>query len=331
MSKAHIIVRNLTKVYRVPERNEGLAAAIGSLWRRKYREVEAVRDISFSIEKGEIVGFLGPNGAGKTTSLKMLAGLLYPSSGEAYVAGFIPWKRQPEYLRRMSMVLGNKSQVIWDIPAWDSFRLLGDIYGLPAAKLRAAVDELCTLLDMHEILNRPVRMLSLGQRMKCELVAALLYRPEILFLDEPTLGLDVSMQRRFRQFIADYNCRFGTTVILTSHYMADVEALCPRIILINQGQLCYDGSLQGLTQRFAPGKLLRLILSERYVESEADLALPAGLELLKRDGVTWTLRTSQQDILTSVSHILRHLPIVDLTVEDPPLETVIDQMYRGEI
>src|SRR5712692_2768536 len=264
MVEPQILVRELSKTYRVPVREAGLKASVSSLWRRVYRNVEAVQDISFTIEAGEIVGFLGPNGAGKTTTLKMLAGLLYPTAGEVRVAGFVPWQRKPDYLRRISMVLGNKSQMLWDIPPRDSFRVLGEIYRVPPTELHQTLEELFELLEMHALLAKPVRTLSLGERMKCELVAALLYRPAVLFLDEPTLGLDISMQGRLRRFIAQYNQRTGATVILTSHYMADVEALCPRIIIIHHGHLLYDGNLRLLANQLAPYTLLRVTFSDEH-------------------------------------------------------------------
>ncbi|MCP4519475.1 MAG: ATP-binding cassette domain-containing protein, partial [Delftia sp.] len=271
MTQTQILVRNLSKTYRVPERQAGLAASLKSLARRKYRDVPAVQDISFSIDAGEVVGFIGPNGAGKTTTLKMLSGLLHPTAGQARVAGFVPWERKHDYLRRISMVLGNKSQMLWDIPPLDSFRVLGEIYGVPPAAYRQNLDELVELLDMQELLAKPVRNLSLGERMKCELTAGLLYRPQVLFLDEPTLGLDVSMQSRLRRFLAQYNRRSGATTILTSHYMADVTALCPRVILSHHGSLLYDGELQGLAQRLAPFKLIRVALGNGYAKNSAEL------------------------------------------------------------
>ena len=325
MPEPLIVVRHLSKTYRVPEREEGLMASIGSLWRRRYRDVDAVKDVSFSIEAGEIVGFLGPNGAGKTTTLKMLAGLLYPTAGEVRVAGFVPWQRKPDYLRRISMVLGNKSQMIWDIPPRDSFRITAEIYRVPRAELGKTLDELFDLLDMHAVLAKPVRNLSLGERMKCELVAALLYRPQVLFLDEPTLGLDISMQRRLRQFVAEYNQRTGATIILTSHYMADVEALCPRVIMIHHGELLYDGKLQLLASQFSPYKLLRVTVND---DSRIDtLQLPTGVALVTHEETSWTLSVPQAEVPAFAAHILNTLPVVDIGIEDPAIETVIDTIY----
>jgi ABC-2 type transport system ATP-binding protein len=282
--------------------------------------------VSFEVEAGEMVGFIGPNGAGKTTTLKMLSGLLHPTSGEARVLGHIPWERRPAYLSRISMVLGNKSQMMWDIPPLDTFQVLGDIYGVAPADLRRTLDELVTLLEMEELLSKPVRNLSLGERMKCELVAGLLHRPDVMFLDEPTLGLDVSVQARLRRFLAEYNRRNGVTVILTSHYMADVVALCPRVILIHHGQLLYDGELRGLAERLAPFKLIRVTL--RGEASEPGYMLPEGVDLVEAEGARLTLRVGRAEAPALTAHLLSTLPVADLSVEDPPIEAVIDQVYR---
>jgi len=278
-----ISVQDLCKTYRVSVRAEGMLASLKSLGRREYQEVEAVRGVSFEIEAGEVVGFIGPNGAGKTTTLKMLSGLLYPSSGQARVLSQIPWERRASYLSRISMVLGNKSQMLWDIPPLDTFRVLSEIYRVPAEEYRQTLDELIDLLEMEPLLSKPVRNLSLGERMKCELVAGLLYRPRVMFLDEPTLGLDVSMQGRLRRFFKEYNQRHGVTIMLTSHYMADVTALCSRVILIHQGELLYDGELQGLASRLAPFKLLRLTLRNDSAKPNPEICLPSQVEIVERE------------------------------------------------
>ena len=259
----------------MPVRAGGLGAALKSLARRTYSDVEAVREISFSITAGEMVGFIGPNGAGKTTTLKMLSGLLHPTAGSARVVGYQPWERKEDFLRRISMVLGNKSQMLWDIPPLDTFRVLAEIYRVPQPTFRRTLDELVALLDMEALLTKPVRSLSLGERMKCELVAGLLHQPEVLFLDEPTLGLDVSMQARLRQFLAAYNQAHRATVILTSHYMADVVTLCPRVILIHHGRLLYDGALDELASHLAPFKLVQVTLHNGNIE-HAGRDLPAA-------------------------------------------------------
>jgi ABC-2 type transport system ATP-binding protein len=304
-----------------------MSAALKSLFRPTYREVEAVRQISFEVERGEMVGFIGPNGAGKTTTLKVLSGLLYPTGGEVQVAGFTPWERKPDYLRRISMVMGNRSQMIWDIPPLDSFRVLGEIYQVPKAEYQETVDELIDLLDMGELLHKPVRNFSLGERMKCEMVAGLLYRPEILFLDEPTLGLDISMQRRLRRFLGEYNRRNAVTTILTSHYMADVVELCERVILIHHGELIYDGDLDGLAGRLSPFKLVKLTLGGQNGNT-AEITFPQGVDLIEQDSSRITLRVGREAAAGITAHLLDSLPVVDLSIENPPIEAVIDQIYQ---
>lgn len=327
MQSALIQVSRLSKTYHSPLRPAGLRAAVQNLAHPSHTQIEAVSEVSFTIAAGEMVGLIGPNGAGKTTMLKMLSGLLHPTHGQACVAGFIPWERRPAYLRHISMVMGNKSQMLWDIPPLDSFRVLGEIYNVPPAELRRNLDELVELLDLDTVLSRPVRNLSLGERMKCELVASLLHRPLVLFLDEPTLGLDVSMQLRLRRFLAEYNRRNGVTVLLTSHYMADVQALCPRVILIHQGRVHYDGELSGLARRLAPFKLLRISLG---VENGLDqLRLPEEVEITEREPDRLTLRVPRATAPALTAALLQALPVADLSVEDPPIEAVIDQVYRG--
>jgi len=329
VAESEIFVRGLTKTYRVPEREAGLAASLRSLVRRAQREVHAVTGLDFSLERGETVALLGPNGAGKTTTLKMLAGIMRPTAGEARVAGFVPWERRPEYLRRISMVLGNKNQVLWDIPPLDSFQVHAAIYGLTPEEYRRTLDELVTLLDLEPVLSRPVRNLSLGERTKCELVTALLHRPSVLFLDEPTLGLDVSIQRRLRDFIAAYSRRHEVTVILTSHYMADVVALCRRVILIHEGRLLYDGDLERLAERVAPFKLLRLTLGDGAHPEDVASRLPAGVDVLDAVDGQLSLRVARAETPAVTAHLLRTLPVVDLAVENPPIEAVIDRVFAG--
>jgi ABC-2 type transport system ATP-binding protein len=328
MTQLRIRVQNLSKTYRVPQRQAGTLASLRSLVKRVYSDIPAVQDISFTITAGEMVGFIGPNGAGKTTTLKLLAGLLHPTSGAATVLGFVPWQREPGYLRRISMVLGNKSQMMWDIPPLDTFRVLGQIYDVPPSLFKETIAELTDLLDMAALLNKPARNLSLGERMKCELVASLTHQPAVLFLDEPTLGLDVSMQRRLRRFIAEYNRRTGATVILTSHYMADVAELCERVILIHHGQLLYDGLLPDLSARLAPYKLIRLTFDPGRETPPIAAMLPPETAVLEQQNGQVSLRVPRRDTSLVTAQLLNQLPIVDLSVENPPLEAVIDQIYQ---
>jgi ABC-2 type transport system ATP-binding protein len=273
------------------------------------------------------VGLIGPNGAGKTTMLKMLSGLLYPTQGNATVAGFTPWERKPAYLRQISLVMGNRSALNWDIPPMDSFRVLSQIYRGPEKTYQKTLNNLINLLDMQVLLKKPVRNLSLGERMKCELVAGLLYRPKVLFLDEPTLGLDVAMQRRLRQFLKDYNTKNEVTVILTSHYMADVTALCPRVILIHHGKGIYDGELQSLAEKLAPFKLIKLQFNAPTDNLQTFIKnLPGAEELPKENGRT-TLRVPRQRVAHITTKVLENLPVADLAVENPPIEAVIDEIY----
>ncbi len=317
-----IEVRDLRKIYQVHERQAGVAASLRSLVRRTTRPVAAVDGISFDVDAGEVVGFLGPNGAGKTTTLKMLSGLLHPSSGEARVLGFEPARRERDFLRQITLVMGQRNQLVWDIPAADSYELNRAIYRIPAEQFRATLDELVELLELGPLIRKQVRSLSLGERMKCEIAAALLHRPKVLFLDEPTIGLDVTAQRRIRAFVAEYNRRHGATVLLTSHYMADVEALCRRVIVIHHGRLLFDGGLGDLVARFSPHKT---ILVELGAES-VDLG---GLPVVERDGDRVTLRVPKAETARVTERVLATLPVVDLTVEDPPIEEVIEQVFAS--
>jgi ABC-2 type transport system ATP-binding protein len=314
-------VRELTKVFKVPEREPGLRAAAKALIRRKTRDVHAVEAISFEIEPGEVVGFLGPNGAGKTTTLKMLAGLLYPTSGEAQVLGHVPSRREKDYLRRMTMVMGNRNQLQWDIPALDSFELYRAIYRLRREDYLAMRNELVELLDVGDLVRKPVRNLSLGERMKVEIVGSLLHRPQVLFLDEPTIGLDVTMQKRIRTFVAEYNQRHGATVLLTSHYMADVEALCKRVIVIHHGRILFDGALATLGNEFAAYKTIGVLLENGEAE------LDGYGEVISRDGDRAVLRVPKAETSRVAARLLSDHEVLDLTIEEPPIEDVIELVF----
>jgi ABC-2 type transport system ATP-binding protein len=320
-----IWARELRKVFRVHQRSEGLGATLRSLIRRRFVDVVAVESISFEIGEGEVVGFLGPNGAGKTTTLKMLAGLLYPTAGEARVLGHVPWARETPFLAGITLVMGNRSQLLWDIPAADSLRVLQQIFQLPEDRYRRTLAELTELLELEPLLHKPVRNLSLGERMKVEFAAALIHAPRVLFLDEPTIGLDVTMQARIRRFVADYNRETGATILLTSHYMDDVVALCKRVIVIHQGRLLYDGGLADLAERMAPYKLIRVSLRE---DSEQD-GLAAYGEVVQREDQRITLRVARDRAPERTADLVRDLSgqLLDLTLEDAPIEDVIDRVF----
>ena len=319
-----IRLRNLGKIYRVSEREPGIRAALASLVRRRKSEVRAVDGISFDLAPGEIVGFLGPNGAGKTTTLKMLSGLLHPTSGELSVLSYVPWRRDKAFLRQITLVMGQRNQLVWDIPAADSFELNRAIYRIPAADYKRTLDELIALLELQPLLAKPVRNLSLGERMKCEIAAALLHKPQVVFLDEPTIGLDVTMQRRIRAFIAEYNRRTGATVLLTSHYMADVEALCRRIIVIHHGKLLFDGELADLVQRFSAHKTIVVQLKDCAAD------LHAYGEVVSCEDGRLTLRVPRTETARVTERLLADLPVIDLTVADPPIEEVIERVFAQE-
>jgi len=312
---------NLSKQYKVPVREAGLKAATRSLFKRSYKTIKAVDDISFQIEPGEVVGFLGPNGAGKTTTLKMLSGLLFPTGGTLDVLGFHPSRRQADFLRQITLVMGNRSQLAWDLPALDSFDLQRAIYGLPRFEFEKTRDEFIEMLEIKDLVQKPIRNLSLGERMKMEIVGSLLHRPKVLFLDEPTIGLDVTMQRRIRRFIAEYNQRTGATVLLTSHYMADVEALCKRVIVIHNGKLLFDGMLSSLAERFSGFKTVGVTLTRN------NGGMDQYGQVLASDDVHVTLRIAREDTPRNTARILAEQEVEDLTVEDPPIEDVIEKVF----
>ncbi len=318
-----ITVEDLSKIYPVAVKEPGFGGTLRHFFKRTYRQVKAVDKVSFRIEPGEVVGFLGPNGAGKTTTLKMLTGLIYPSSGNLEVVGHNPFLREPEFLKNITLLMGQKQQLIWDLPALDSLRINAEVYGISDVDFHRRVGELTEMLSLEEKLTQPIRKLSLGERMKAELLAALLHQPKVLFLDEPTLGLDVNAQVKVREFLRTYNEHYGATVLLTSHYMADITALCQRVLLIYAGKLIYDGSLEGLLDRFAP-----------YREVKIELAQPCAPEQLKTygeveavEGCVVRLMVEREQLTRTVAQILAELEVTDLTITDPPIEEVIGRVF----
>jgi ABC-2 type transport system ATP-binding protein len=324
-----IEVSHLTRQFTTHVKQPGLGGAIRGLFKREYITKTAVEDVSFNIAPGEFVGFLGPNGAGKTTTLKILAGVLHPTSGDAKVLSRQPWKREAELQKKFSLVLGQKNQLWWDLPAYDSFVLNRDIYEIENKVFDDKVRELSELLHIGELLNVPVRKLSLGERMKCEIAASLLHSPEVLFLDEPTIGLDVISQVRIREFLKDYNQRTGITVLLTSHYMADIEALCERVIVINEGRVMFDGALKQLVQSAANKRAIKLRL-EREVSPEEIEAINDNESDLTCDGFSLSIAVPREQVASRVERLLKVLPVEDLTVEDVEIEAVIRDLFsRG--
>jgi ABC-2 type transport system ATP-binding protein len=313
----------LTKHFKVHRRPPGLVAALRSLVHRKYDVVKAVDGVSFTIERGERVGFLGPNGAGKTTTLKVLSGLLHPTSGEVIVDDHVPFRRQASFLGKITLVMGQKSQLIWDLPPAETYAMNRAVFDVPPDQFARTLAELTELLDLAPLLDKPTRQLSLGERMKCELAAALLHRPTTLFLDEPTIGLDVAMQVAIRDFVRSYNQRHEATVLLTSHYMDDVVALCPRIIVIDQGKLIHDGDLRRLIKTMDPDKRVSFTLTEPIADDE----LGKLGALLARDGQRITLRVAEREVPAVIGRLLGALRAADLAVEDPPLEDVLRVMF----
>jgi ABC-2 type transport system ATP-binding protein len=321
-----IEARELTKTYRVYRKGEGLLGAVRGLFNRQYKEVNAVAGVSFSIEPGEFVGFLGPNGAGKTTTLKMLSGLIFPTRGEASVLGHVPWNRDDAFRRRFSLVMGQKNQLWWDLPAADSFQLHREIYSIPADQFQRTLGELTELFGVKTLTRQPVRELSLGERMKMELIAALLHQPQLLLLDEPTIGLDVVAQVTIQKCLAEYNASRGVTVLLTSHYMRDVEALCKRVLVITHGKLVYDGPLAGIADRFGRHKQVRL-----QFDGEPPTGLEVFGEIAGREGPTVDLHVDRSRITEVLSTLLDRYTIVDMSVEDPPLEKMIARVFEHGI
>jgi ABC-2 type transport system ATP-binding protein len=321
-----ILAEELSKTYRVKVRESGLRGAVRALVRPRYRDVRAVDRVSFAIERGEIVAFLGPNGAGKTTTLKMLTGLLFPTDGRAAVAGVVPWAGGADFKRRIALVLGNKQQLLWDLPPEETFQLNQAIYAIADADYRERVGELVALLDLGDLLDKPVRQLSLGERMKCELAAALLHRPEVLFLDEPTLGLDVTAQEAIRAFLRAYRDRHGATVLLTSHYMADVTALASRVLIINRGHLLYDGALEALVARVAPSRRVELVLGDGVTrERLADFGEVRSFRFPNA-----VLEVPREAVAAASARLLAEVPVADLSIKDHPIEDVIRQVFNED-
>ncbi len=318
-----INVKNLTKYYRVHQKEPGLSGSLKSLFNRKYYDAKAVDDISFSIQEGELIGFIGPNGAGKTTTLKCLSGLLYPTSGKVEVLGFTPFNRKHEFLKKISLVMGQKNQLWWDLPAIDSFLLNKEIYEISDSVYKKTLDELVELLDVKDILQVQVRKLSLGQRMKCELIAALIHNPKILFLDEPTIGLDVVMQQKLRDFVKEYNERYNATILLTSHYMKDVEQLCERIIIIDHGKILYDGKLEDIVKKYVKNKTLSVIF-QKPVEKNKLEKLGKVLEI---DGPKVILSVPREKSNHVASKLLEDFSVEDLNIEEANIEEIIRDVF----
>lgn len=318
-----IQVENLKKYYKVHKKEPGFLGSLKSFISREYEEVKAVDGISFAINEGELIGFIGPNGAGKTTTLKCLSGLLYTTSGNVKVLGYSPFERKNKFLKQIAFIMGQRNQLWWDLPAIETFFLNKEIYEINEIQFKKNLNELVDLLQVKDILKIPVKKLSLGQRMKCELIASLLHSPRVLFLDEPTLGLDIVMQKALREFIKEYNKRYHATVILTSHYMDDVEALCKRVIIINNGKLLFDGLLLSLVEKYAPYKLIRITLSKKIeakrIEGLGEIKMFSYPQLL--------LRLFGKNISKTIAKILKDLPVRDLNIEDPDVEDVIREIF----
>ena len=320
-----IEVSGLTKTFRTYKKQPGFAGAVKGLFRRQYEQIAAVNHVDFGIEAGELVGFLGPNGAGKTTTLKMLAGLLYPSGGSAKVLGYIPWERQDGYRRQFALVLGQKNQLWWDLPARESLELNAKIYGIPADRFERTVAEMSQLLSVGDKLNVSVRELSLGERMKMELIASLLHQPKVLFLDEPTIGLDVVSQKIVREFLRRYNETHQTTILLTSHYMADIQALCQRVIIIDHGKIFFDGRLSEVVDRFADFKLVTIQCDGADACSTESLGKYG--EVVEKSPSSIKLKVKRDRVIPACKALLDELPVRDIDIEEVPIEDVIRQIF----
>lgn len=323
---AAITVSHLSKHFHIYKKEPGFLGSIRSFFHRTYETSKAVNDISFSIEQGELIGFIGPNGAGKTTTLKCLSGLIYPTHGEIKVLGHTPFDRDHNLLRSISLVMGQKSQLWWDLPPIESYLLYKEMYDVPDSQFKKTLDELVELLELKDILQVQVRKLSLGQRMKCELVAQLLHSPKILFLDEPTIGLDIVMQQKIRSFVREYNKKYNATILLTSHYMDDVKELCKRVIIINHGKLLYDGSLSSIVSKHTQMKRISVIFESEIPKSEL---ARHGL-VLSHEGANVVLEIAREKAPDVAAYLLSHYPVVDLTIEEPQIEEIIGTIFAAE-
>lgn len=323
---AVIQVRNLKKYFQVHQKEPGLAGSIKSIFSRKYETIKAVDNVSFAIEEGELVGFIGPNGAGKTTTLKCLSGLLYPTSGQVSVLNFTPSERQTKFLKQISLIMGQKNQLWWDLPPLETFLLNKEIYEVPDEQYKRTLNELVKLLEVEKILKIQVKKLSLGQRMKCELIAALIHSPRVLFLDEPTIGLDVVMQKKMRDFIKEYNQRYRATIILTSHYMGDVKEMCKRVLIVDKGRLVFDGLLSEITRKFADSKIISVILAK-----EVDPKILEAFGTIKEFSypkVAFSVKRGE--VSKTTAKILELLPVADLNIEEPAIEDIIRELFTGK-
>ena len=320
---ATVSVSGLKRYYQVLKKEPGFLGVVRSFLKREYKKIKAVDGASFKIDEGELVGFIGPNGAGKTTTLKCLSGLLYPTAGKVRVLGFDPWEKRLEFLRQISFVMGQKNQLWWDLPPIETFSLNKEIYGISEKDYRETLEELTFLLEVKDILKTPVRKLSLGERMKCELIAALLHQPRVLFLDEPTIGLDVLMQKKMRDFIKLYNKQKGATILFTSHYMGDVSKLCQRVIIIDKGKIVFDGSLAKIIKNYAPNKIISAILSEEIDYGE--IAKIGEIKEFDYPKVSFVVKREEVPAITA--KILNRLPVGDLTIEEPPIEEIIRKLF----
>jgi ABC-2 type transport system ATP-binding protein len=320
-----IEARNLRKVYVSSKKAPGVIGGIKALFSNEKVEKEAVKGINLTIEQGEVVGFLGPNGAGKTTTLKMLSGILHPTSGEAKVVGYEPWVRDPRMLRQMSLVMGNKMQLWWDLPAWDSFTVLKELYDVSDADFKRRTDRLISNLDLSDKINTQVRRLSLGERMKCELVAALLHAPKVLFLDEPTIGLDVVSQKRIRDFLKEQQAEDGSTIILTSHYMQDVQELCERVVVIDNGTIVFEGTLDTLSEKFADTRRVRLTLEKPVALADIE----RFGKVVEQSDVQVLIEVPRHETARATGAMLQALPVVDVAIEEVEMDEIIRDLFSA--